>query len=311
MRINYIILGLAMLVLGLVGCSSNSDDMSNGEQEVASDLHSQAADEETETEASVSVNENQGEEESEENISGDKDGEPGVVPMEEESKEAEQEAEEEMEAEEAVAGDEDQKDAAFLSPTSTEYDIEKIEKAGEWIEISAEYPVFGMGDMDQLIAREAESFFEKFEAEFAENEEINAQTSQEGEERLYFWEPVVTDEYVSFMFIDFRFLGGPHPHTSQHPFNYDVNNNRKLTIQDFVKNESQLSNLSDLIYEKLPSEHLEEDMLEEVLKPEWDNFNHFILTEDSIVFHYEHYVLGPYAYGVFEAEVTFDELNEL
>ncbi|WP_080871975.1 RsiV family protein [Oceanobacillus timonensis] len=293
MQKKFIITGMAiLLILGLVGCGSNSNHNSKETQEVAAG-HSQEMNEEVETDEDALGDAGQEGEESENNKS------------DEENLEAEEELEEE------VSDDEEQEESEFQSPTSPEYDIEKIEKAGEWIEISAEYPVFGMEEVDQVIKQEAEKHFKEFEAEFEENEKQLEGYSYPAGESLYFGEPTVTDAYVSFMFAQVMNLGGPHPFFYQHPFNYDVNNQRELTIRDFVKNKTELSNLGDLIYHKLENEGPELDKLEEATQPEWDNFRHFVLTEDSLVFHYEHYVLGPYAYGVFDVEVTFDELNEL
>lgn len=302
-----IILGLAILIFGLIGCSSNNNHASKETQEAAADDSRETVTEKEE----VSNDADQKAEEPEGNKADVKSQDADEELKEDMTDEKTLEADIETGTGEAETNGEEQEDAAFLSPTSTEYDIERVEKHGEWAEISAEYPVFGTEEADKAIEMEAKKHFEEFETEFEENEKLLAEISYEGGESLYFWEPTVTDDYISFMFGHVMDFGGPHPYTYQYPFNYDLKNQRELSIQDFVKNESQLSNLGDLIYNKLENEGPELDMLEEATQPEWDNFQRFILTEDSIIFHYEHYELGPYAYGVFDVEVTFDELNEL
>lgn len=302
-----IILGLAILILGLIGCNSNNNPTSKETQEAAADDSRETVTEKEE----ISDDADQKAEELERNKADVKSQEADEELKEDRPDENEQETDIETGTDEAEITGEEQDDAAFLSPTSSEYEIEKIEKAGEWTEISAEYPVFGIKEADKAIEMEAMKYFEEFETEFEENEKELAEISYEGGESLSFEEPTVTDEYVSLMFMQVMDFGGPHPFFYQHPFNYDLKNHKELTIQDFVKDESQLSNLGDLIYSKLENEGPELDMLEEATQPEWDNFQRFVLTEDSIIFHYEHYELGPYAYGVFDVEVTFDELNEL
>ncbi|MFC4660733.1 RsiV family protein [Oceanobacillus aidingensis] len=302
-----IILGLAILIFGLIGCSSNNNHTSKEMQEAAADDSRETVTEKEE----ISDDADQKAEEPEETKADAKSKEAGEELKEDRPDEETLETDTETGTEEAEINGEEQEDAAFLSPTSAEYEIEKLEKAGEWTEISAEYPVFGMEEADKAIEMEVKKHFEEFETEFEENEKLLAEIPYEGGESLYFWEPTITDDYISFMFGHVMDFGGPHPYTYQYPFNYDLKNQRELSIQNLVKNESQLSNLGDLIYSKLENEGPELDMLEEATQPEWENFQQFVLTDDSIIFHYEHYVLGPYAYGVFDVEVTFDELNAL
>src|SRR5690625_6943792 len=46
-----------------------------------------------------------------------------------------------------------------------------------------------------------------------------------------------------------------------------------------------------------------EDKLEEALSPEIENFKDFVLRDNSIIFHFQPYHVGPYSTGIVEVEI--------
>lgn len=131
--------------------------------------------------------------------------------------------------------------------------------------------------------------------------------------------------YISFVLNYGGFTGGAHGYEVNATFNYDIKNQKILTIKDmFPDNPDYLKSLSDLSRKYLVSQYAtlseedKKDSTEEAIKeyvdnmtnminqgtePKEENFSSFTFTPDKIRIYFADYQVGPHAIGMPEIEV--------
>lgn len=127
--------------------------------------------------------------------------------------------------------------------------------------------------------------------------------------------PVQTNEqYVSLLMHQNGFEGGAHGYDVIHTFNYDVPNQKELTLADMFPNDSNyLQTLSTTSREQLKAklgEWYSEEMLIEGTTPTLENFSEFTFTnpdlnsgQSMITIYFQQYQVGPYAIGQQTVEI--------
>lgn len=123
------------------------------------------------------------------------------------------------------------------------------------------------------------------------------------------------NDIISFvMYID-QYTGGAHGMQSILTFNYDLNNKKEITIDDFVaKYPNFLKKLSDQSRQKLRTmlaknaqveeSQIDSQMLNDGTESNSQNFSLFTLpTDSSIIFYFTQYQVAAYVFG--SSEINF------
>ncbi len=149
------------------------------------------------------------------------------------------------------------------------------------------------------------------------------------EDKFYFYSDYTivqsNSSFISFVLSFGAFTGGAHGYEVKKSYNYDLENNRYLTLADIYKgDESYLDKLSQTSREILKKEYATvsdedransdplaiEDYLENInssidsgTEPLEDNFKTFTFTPSGIKIYFAQYQVGPYVMGMPEVEI--------
>lgn len=137
------------------------------------------------------------------------------------------------------------------------------------------------------------------------------------------WIPAqVNDEYVSFVLTFGGYTGGAHGFDNSKSWNYDVKNNKEVTLAELFPNDSNyLKTISDYTYvdiikqyrprlagigenpEDVTDDMIPIDMIKAGTAPKEENFQVFTFDKDSITIYFTQYQVGPYVAGEFEVKM--------
>lgn len=144
-----------------------------------------------------------------------------------------------------------------------------------------------------------------------------------------FWVEYAVDSYKETIqtityTISTYYAGAAHPNTEIMTIVYDLERQRELAFEDiFEQDKDAIFFLSDTIKEdlykqsgKLALEYGVEPLLapndsfiEEGASPFVKNFRNFILTDDSVIFLFPPYQVGPYAEGVKQVTIAYTKIE--
>ncbi len=117
---------------------------------------------------------------------------------------------------------------------------------------------------------------------------------------------------ISFIVNTYTFEGGAHGMSKVKTFVYK--NKKLLKPSDIFVNSSWKNTISNMAREYFKVElgnYLDEQMLENGVVANDDNFNDFYFSGDSIVFVFQEYSIGPFALGIQEFKVKFSNIKNL
>ena len=110
--------------------------------------------------------------------------------------------------------------------------------------------------------------------------------------------------------------GAAHPISFIHPFNYLLNEQKKIEkLSDVFTNvSSTLSVLSSLSQKDLKKQFGEDyefmkDTIENGTAPKEENFQNFIFEKENFVIIFNPYEVAPYAAGILEVKIPYSELR--
>lgn len=113
----------------------------------------------------------------------------------------------------------------------------------------------------------------------------------------------LNNNYISFVINLYYFVGGAHGVTEVYTFNYDVKNEKEITIMDFLNSSRQaFDNLATLsrqqVISQLQSSGMQVDdflkqMIEEGTKPTLDNYKNFNFNYNSLTIYFQQYQVAP------------------
>jgi len=222
------------------------------------------------------------------------------------------------------------------------YETKQLSLEDPYINFEVKYPYFKNADINFNLS------IENFLKEQMENDRLiskenwlaryNLQTGEDKipevpqpEDKFYFSSGYTVvqsnSKYISFLLNYGAFTGGAHGYEVKKSYNYDLENNREITLADIYKNDpSYLEKLSEVSrrilkeqYAVVSGEEREssdplaiESYLENInssissgTEPTKDNFNTFTFTKDGIKIYFAQYQVGPYVMGMPEIEVAF------
>ncbi len=118
---------------------------------------------------------------------------------------------------------------------------------------------------------------------------------------------------ISFKFNSEYFTGGAHPNHDIMCFTYNLQNGKKMELADFfIENSDFLKRISDYSVNSLmQNEYADEEWIKEGAGENIDNFQRFIVTENSFVFYFPPYQVAPYAAGEQQIIISFSELKDI
>jgi hypothetical protein len=124
---------------------------------------------------------------------------------------------------------------------------------------------------------------------------------------------------LSLSFTDYTFTGGAHGSTISSTYNYDLVNNKDISLSDIFKPGSgYLSFLSDYCFEDIKRQNvlMGMDSMEDMIKPGIDplvpeNFERFLLAADSLAIRFDQYQVGPGAAGSYIVRIGYEKLKDL
>lgn len=124
--------------------------------------------------------------------------------------------------------------------------------------------------------------------------------------QLYITDSVfmATPEFISFRLTAYQYTGGAHGITTFYAFNFDVKQNRFLTISEILPptNARQIDSLLQTSF-KNPYDCFNE-------KPTLANVTVVNIGKTSVCFTYAHYILGPYACGSAEIDIPLQIMKQ-
>jgi hypothetical protein len=123
----------------------------------------------------------------------------------------------------------------------------------------------------------------------------------------------VSDRFASFRFFFFEYSGGAHGNYGSNFLNYDVQNNRVLSLKDIFIPGSD-AKVIDAIKQGLCNKFNVDSVAqlpEELSLDQLYITNIFYLSENTINFVYQPYEIGPYAMGEIEVPVNAYEFDDI
>ncbi|MBS4178166.1 DUF3298 and DUF4163 domain-containing protein [Lederbergia citrea] len=205
-----------------------------------------------------------------------------------------------------------------------DYETIKLEDKDEENEITIEYPKFAYPPLDDILSNEMDASFEMqtISKEKYLLNEFGFNTSDQYRFTTTFDKPIITKNFVSIYFEDYQYMGGAHGMLGASTFNFDLKNERIITIHDVMKEHStNLEVISKLVAQKLitaeefdkyrekPVTDRYKQSVKEETMPVEINYSTFTLTEDSITFYKQYYSIFPNAAGIVGVEIKWDEVE--
>ena len=202
--------------------------------------------------------------------------------------------------------------------------IYSIKESTKLFNISAEYPQIDKvkpesnDKIRSLVEGKIGDFKKTSESNWKARKETSAPDENLGEypeKPFYFdisWEPVqLNSKYISFVLhLDF-FEGGANANQVVSAFNYDLLNNKEMTLKDLLGDyPDYLKTISDYSIRELESNITAEgnaDILKEMINagagPKEDNFRNFTFTDRAINLHFSKYDVLPGYFGEQEVHI--------
>lgn len=131
-------------------------------------------------------------------------------------------------------------------------------------------------------------------------------------------EPILyTPQIISIQLEIYTYTGGAHGNSYSTGINYDVQNDKSITIINLADSPNNMQNILDVFsqeaYEQILSTHTDIELDTEWVKEGTDaniiNFQHILLTSDGIIIHIPSYQVAPYAVGPFTVIVPYEKIK--
>lgn len=191
---------------------------------------------------------------------------------------------------------------ATSTPSIKEIPVVSEKEEGKYHTIDISYP-----SSDE--AYQIKQYVEKSKADFlfiVPATEQQAALENVGEGRKYNLsitsKTVLTSSSVSYIIENYQFTGGAHGGTDRVTFVYDKDG-KLITLQDILAGPDSLNKLSSLartyFYNKFGSQ-VDKGSIDTGTEPKEENFSRFYITDDSVVFIFGQYSIGPYVLGIQE-----------
>ena len=189
------------------------------------------------------------------------------------------------------------------------YTISNITEENEKYKVKIYYPVTEYEKLNLSINNLVNEYLESFKNEIPHL----------SEDKTYYlnitFEVYANKNYVSYLFLIKENLGCLHDEKYVVTLNYDIKENKIITISDLVKKDENLLNeLSSLSFNAIKENKdidsiKNEEFIKEGIIPIYKNFENFVINKNSFDIYFNEYQILPYYYGIVKVEFTYDEIN--
>ena len=120
-------------------------------------------------------------------------------------------------------------------------------------------------------------------------------------------------DVISYQFTIYEYTGGAHGNTYFRTFTFDVTDEREIVLDDVFTDvtaglEAAAPTIRDSLSERL-DDMADSQWLEDGTAPVVENYQHFALTEDTLLFFFPPYQVAPYAAGPQTVSVPLSALD--
>lgn len=131
-------------------------------------------------------------------------------------------------------------------------------------------------------------------------------------QHLGYDEYYLSDTLISLNFSNEIYMSGAaHGFVAFEPFNYDLNKNKEIKLNDFfLADKDHLQKLSELAIAKFDKELGPDGWFPEGAEPKAENFQDFVFTDKELIILFEPYAVAAYAVGPQELEIPYDDISE-
>lgn len=124
----------------------------------------------------------------------------------------------------------------------------------------------------------------------------------------------INGSLVSIKFVVSEYFStAAHPNSYVHMFNYNMENNSFITLEDvFLEDSDYLNFISAQTIDEFTNRFVENQEMEDSLKggaaPELNNYKNFGFSENSLIFYFDPYQVAAYALGIQEIGLPYTDL---
>lgn len=210
--------------------------------------------------------------------------------------------------------------------------VASVSQSDGFYNIQAEYPQFDAADpaFNQKIAGLINSELANFKKEAKDNFDARNETMPAGQPVLQnpeqpfdfiaVWTPAqFGPRYLSFMIDIYYFSGGAHGIDQIFAFNYDLENKKEITIDDFLGSADNLNKLAAMAQEQvttqLQSNGLQSNdsltqMIQDGTKPVLENYRNFTFGYGKLAIYFEQYQAAPGSAGTLTVNFYKNDLEQ-
>ncbi len=185
--------------------------------------------------------------------------------------------------------------------TGTEMTVTQFYADSAAYTVHAQYPQFGIADVDAVIKSHVEKAAANLEAQ-PQNPQDSA--TPKNEFTGTFDKVYVGPDIISVELILSEYTGGAHPNTLFDTINVDRKTGKELTLDDaFALIGMSLQQISDGAKTQLQTKLGQNFQFQDGADPKVDNYTSFLVSADKVTFVFQDYQVAAYVYG--PQEVVF------
>lgn len=198
------------------------------------------------------------------------------------------------------------------------------------LDVTAEYPELSGGDaagdagFNQLARARVEKNLAGFKKELFALTAEDLKTLPQGMNNyvaVYYDIVYADDDLISVNFLTDSFAGGAHPNQNYFTLTYDLKNRRELTLADLFKPGAKYLeavsaySIKDLQSRKVPDSDENAGLAQDVFKdgalPTAENYSRWNITRKGLMFTFDPYQVGAYAFGPQTVIVPYSQLKNI
>jgi len=196
------------------------------------------------------------------------------------------------------------------------------------LDLSAEYPELAGGanvaGFNQLVKSSVTGAFADFKKQMAELTAEDIKSLPSGINNyidIGYNVEYADNNLISVSFLESTFAGGAHPNYDFYTITYDLKQGRELKLSDLFKPGARyLAAVSDYATRDLQSRKdpdskenmgLAQDVFADGAKPTAENYARWNITRKGLMFTFDPYQVGPYAYGSQTVVIPYARLKDI
>lgn len=124
-------------------------------------------------------------------------------------------------------------------------------------------------------------------------------------------EPHAYQDYISYVFYVSIYAGGAHPNSVVLTVNYDSRENKMITVNEIIKNDTILNNICTESRKQLQSNEIigsdptSMKLMIEGTAPVKNNYKNFSFEKEGIIFYFQQSQIAPYSSGIMKTVIPY------